>query len=49
MVTAGPGISTLGGDMLRVDRDGKGLADADTIEGARGIVQSEAPGRYECG
>jgi hypothetical protein len=32
--------------MLRVCRRGEGVADADTIEGARHIVQGQPPGRY---
>jgi hypothetical protein len=32
--------------MFRVNRDGKGLGDAETIEGARAIVQRQSPGQY---
>ena len=32
--------------MFRVSHKGEGIADADTIEGARGIVQGQPPGRY---
>jgi hypothetical protein len=33
--------------MFRVGQKGEGLDDADTIEGAREIVQDEPPGRYD--
>ena len=34
-------------ELFRVSHKGKGLGDADTIEGAREIVQGQPPGRYE--
>ena len=33
--------------MFRVSRQGEGLEDADTIDGAREIVQDHPPGRYD--
>src|SRR5262249_26779004 len=36
-----------GGAMFRVSHRGEGIDDADTIEGARGIVRGQSPGRYE--
>jgi hypothetical protein len=33
--------------MVRVSHRGDGIDDADTIEGARGIVQGQPPGRYD--
>ena len=33
--------------MLRVSHKGEGNDDADTIEGARGIVEGQPPGRYD--
>jgi hypothetical protein len=33
--------------MFRVSRDRKGIDDADTLEGARQIVQGQRAGRYE--
>ena len=33
--------------MFRVSQRRKGIADADTIEGARQIVQGQPPGRYD--
>ena len=33
--------------MFRVSHRGEGLDDADTIEGARGIVRGQPPGRYD--
>jgi hypothetical protein len=33
--------------MFRVSREGDGIDDADTIEGAHGIVQGHAPDRYD--
>ena len=33
--------------MFRVSHRGEGIDDADTIEGARGIVRGEPPGRYD--
>jgi hypothetical protein len=33
--------------MFRVSQRGKGIADADTITGAREIVRGRPPGRYD--
>ncbi len=33
--------------MYRVSRQGEGIDDAETIEGARGIVRGRRPGRYD--
>jgi hypothetical protein len=33
--------------MFRVSHRAEGIDDADTIEGARGIVRGQAPGRYD--
>jgi hypothetical protein len=33
--------------MFRVSHSGKGIDDADTIDGARAIVQGQPPGRYD--
>jgi hypothetical protein len=33
--------------VLRVSQRGDGIDDADTIEGARGILQGQPPGRYD--
>jgi hypothetical protein len=33
--------------MFRVSHRGEGIDDADTVEGARGIVQGQPPGRYD--
>jgi hypothetical protein len=33
--------------MFRVSHKGEGIDDADTIEGAREIVQGQPPGRYD--
>ena len=33
--------------MFRVSRNGEGIEDADTIEGAREIVQGQPPGCYD--
>jgi hypothetical protein len=33
--------------MFRVSHRGKGIDDADTIEGARVIVRGQSPGRYD--
>jgi hypothetical protein len=33
--------------MFRVSHRGEGLDDADTLEGAREIVRSQPPGRYD--
>jgi hypothetical protein len=33
--------------MFRVSHRGEGIDDADTIEGARGIVRGQSPGRYD--
>jgi hypothetical protein len=33
--------------MFRVSHRGEGIDDADTIEGARGIVRGHPPGRYD--
>ena len=33
--------------MFRVSRQGEGLDDVDTIDGARQLVQGQPPGRYD--
>jgi hypothetical protein len=33
--------------MFRVSHEGEGIADADTIESARRVVQGQPPGRYD--
>jgi len=33
--------------MFRVSHRGEGIDDADTIEGARGILKCRPPGRYD--
>ena len=33
--------------MFRISQPGEGIDDADTIEGAREIVQGRPPGRYD--
>jgi hypothetical protein len=33
--------------MFRVSHRGEGIDDADTLEGARGIVRGQPPGRYD--
>lgn len=33
--------------MYRVSQRGEGIDDADTIEGARGVVCGQPPGRYD--
>ena len=33
--------------MFRVSHHGEGIDDAETIEGARGIVRGQPPGRYD--
>jgi hypothetical protein len=33
--------------MFRISQRGEGIDDADTIDGARGIVRGRPPGRYE--
>jgi hypothetical protein len=33
--------------MFRVSHCGEGIDDADTLKGARGIVQGQPPGRYD--
>jgi hypothetical protein len=33
--------------MFRVSHGGEGIDDDDTLEGARGIVRSHPPGRYD--
>jgi hypothetical protein len=33
--------------MFRVSHPGEGIDDADTIDGAPGIVRGQAPGRYD--
>jgi hypothetical protein len=33
--------------MFRVSREGEGIEDADTIDGAHEIVQGQPPGRYD--
>jgi hypothetical protein len=39
--------SRVGGAMFRVTHRGEGLDDTDTLEGARGIVRGQSPGRYD--
>lgn len=36
-----------GAAVFRVSRDGKGIDDVRTIEGARAIVQAQRPGAYD--